>query len=243
MVKFITFAVLASTTITMAQTTRPAQKAEPFKTRITLEVDMNHLVYLPPGYAKDPDKKWPLMIFLHGAGERGDDLEQVKSHGPPKVVETRSDFPFVLISPQCAARRFWEPAAFNALLDHALATYNVDPDRVYLTGISMGGYGTWATAMAYPDRFAAIVPICGGGDPTGAARLKDMPIWVFHGERDDVVPIERSEEMVNAVKKAGNALSTFTRYPDAGHDSWTASYDNPELYEWLLSHQRKQQRR
>ncbi len=237
--KYLALVALSLPGIVMAQTTRPAQKAEPFKAQVTVDIDMNHLVYLPADYGKEKDKKWPLMIFLHGAGERGSDLEQVKTHGPPKLVEQNQDFPFVLISPQCADRKWWEPAAINALLDHALATCNIDPDRVYLTGISMGGYGTWATAMAYPDRFAAIAPICGGGDASGASRLKDMPVWAFHGEKDKLVPIERSEEMIAAIQKAGTTNVKFIRYPEAGHDSWTESYANAELYAWLLSHTRK----
>jgi predicted peptidase len=235
---FVLFGLLLPT-FASAQTTRPAQTAEQFKAQITIDVDLNHLVYLPADYGKDKTKRWPLMIFLHGAGERGSNLEQVKTHGPPKIVEGGKAFPFVLISPQCADRKWWEPAAINALLDKALATYNVDPDRVYLTGISMGGYGTWATAMAYPDRFAAIAPICGGGDSWRASRLRDLPVWAFHGEQDKLVPIQHSEEMVEGIKKAGNKDVKFTRYPDAGHDSWTESYNNPELYEWLLSHTRK----
>jgi len=230
---------LSCSTFAMAQTTRPTQTVEKFTTRITIDVDLNHLVYLPPDYKKDPAKRWPLVIFLHGAGERGSNIEKVKSWGPPKLVEGGKDFPFVLISPQCAEGKWWEPAAINSLLDKALATYAIDPDRVYLTGISMGGYGTWATAMAYPERFAAIVPICGGGDAWRASRLKDLPVWAFHGEKDKIVPIQRSEEMVDAVKKAGNADVKFTRYPDAGHDSWTEAYNTAELYEWMLSHKRK----
>ena len=239
MKKLTPLILLTFTGIGMAQTTRPSQKPETFRTRITIEVDMNHLVYLPADYGKDKNKRWPLVIFLHGAGERGSDLELLKKQALPKLVDGGREFPFVLISPQCAERRSWEPAAVDALLDKALATYDVDPDRVYLTGISMGGYGTWATAIAYPHRFAAVAPICGGGDPSGAPALKDMPIWAFHGEKDKLVPIQRTEEMVDAVKRAGNEAVTFTRYPDAGHDSWTPAYDTPELYDWLLSHKRK----
>ena len=128
----------------------------------------------------------------------------------------------------------------QALVDDVLARHKAaDPDRVYLTGLSMGGFGTWETATEYPERFAAIAPICGGGRPYTAARLKKLPTWVFHGEKDPVVPIKRSEEMVDALKKAGGDVK-FTRYPEAGHDSWTETYNNPELYEWFLKHQRGQ---
>jgi predicted peptidase len=109
----------------------------------------------------------------------------------------------------------------------------VDPDRVYLTGLSMGGYGTWSLAAAHPERFAAIVPICGGGNPADAAKLASLPVWVFHGAKDPTVPLERSKEMVEAIKSAGGN-PRFTIYPEAGHDSWTETYNNPELYQWLL---------
>ena len=123
------------------------------------------------------------------------------------------------------------------LLDDIVARYDVDTDRIYLTGLSMGGYGTWALASKYPDRFAAIVPICGGGKRFMAHRIKDMPVWAFHGAKDSVVPLRESEEMVEAINaRGGNAKLTI--YPDAGHDSWTKSYENPELYDWLLEHRR-----
>jgi len=125
-----------------------------------------------------------------------------------------------------------------ALLDEIIVNYQVDRDRIYLTGLSMGGYGTWTLAAAYPEKFAAIAPICGGGWPEDAARLKDLPIWVFHGAKDEAVPLERSEEMVKAVEDAGGKVK-FTVYLDAEHDSWTATYGNPELYEWLLAQKRR----
>ena len=215
------------------------QQAEKLKKQIVREVTLDYLLFLPQDYGKEPDKKWPLMLFLHGAGERGSDVNKVKIHGPPKIVETRKDFPFIVASPQCPENKWWEPQEVIALLDEVQAKYKVDPDRVYLTGLSMGGYGTWETATQYPERFAAIVPICGGGRPYTARRLKDLPTWVFHGEKDDVVPIKRSEEMVDALKRAGGDVK-FTRYPDARHDSWTATYNNQELYDWLLKHKRGQ---
>lgn len=214
------------------------QRAEKLEAKITVDVKMDYLLFLPTDYGKEPQRKWPLMIFLHGAGERGSDVSKVKSHGPPKIVESKDDFPFILVSPQCPEHRWWEPAAVNALIDQIVAEHRVDEDRIYLTGLSMGGYGTWATAAAYPDRFAAILPICGGGDPETAARIRHIPAWVFHGEKDKVVPIERSEVMVDALKKSGSDVK-FTRYPDATHDSWTQTYDNPAVYEWLLSHKRR----
>ncbi|MGE3818765.1 MAG: prolyl oligopeptidase family serine peptidase [Isosphaeraceae bacterium] len=204
---------------------------------MTVKVKLNYLLFLPEGYEADKEKRWPLMLFLHGAGESGDALEKVKAHGPPKLLEKKTDFPFIVVSPQSPGRG-WNPDTLNALLDDLSARYRVDPDRVYLTGLSMGGFGTWALAASRPDRFAAIAPICGGGNPRDAEKLKGLPIWVFHGAKDPVVPLGASESMVNALKAAGAAEVKFTVYPDASHDSWTETYDNPAFYEWLLSHKR-----
>jgi predicted peptidase len=221
-----------------AQDPRPGeQQPEKLKKQIVREVNLDYLLFLPQDYGKEQDKKWPLMIFLHGAGERGSDVDKVKTHGPPKIVDQKKDFPFILVSPQCPEGQGWEPEEVIALLDEVQSKYKVDPDRVYLTGLSMGGFGTWETATQHPERFAAIAPICGGGRPFMARRLKNLPTWVFHGEKDNVVPIKRSEEMVEALKAAGGDVQ-FTRYPEAGHDSWTESYNNPKLYEWFLEHKR-----
>ena len=193
-------------------------------------------LYVPGGYSREGDP-WPLMLFLHGAGERGDDLEQVKVHGPPKLVDQGKQMPFLIVSPQAPADHWWSSEYLIALLDAVEEAYNVDPERIYVTGLSMGGYGTWDLAVAQPDRFAAIAPICGGGDPEAVCAIKDMPVWVFHGAKDTVVPMGRSEEMVEALKACGGHVR-FTVYPEAGHDAWTATYDNPEFYAWLL-HQRR----
>jgi predicted peptidase len=199
-------------------------------------VTMDYLLYLPKDY-KDKDS-WPLMLFLHGAGERGSDLELVKTHGPPKLIEQGKEFPFIVVSPQCATRRFWQPLELSALLDEICEEYHVDQDRIYVTGLSMGGFGTWALATYQPDRFAAIVPICGGGEPRRARNIAHLPTWVFHGAKDEAVPLELSEAMVEALKRAGGNVK-FTVYPEADHDSWTQAYDTPELYEWLLEQKRQ----
>ena len=240
-------AALATAGVVMGDSTKksgePGQQRDArLKKQITVDVDMNYLLYLPEGYGKEEnkDKKWPVIMFLHGSGERGSDLGRVKVHGPPKIVEQadrKKDFPFIVVSPQCPEGKWWEPEVLVALLDDVAATYAVDTDRVYLTGLSMGGFGTWETATAYPDRFAAIAPICGGGNKYRVPALKDVPTWVFHGEDDGAVPIAASEEMVNALKTAGGDVQ-FTRYPGVGHDSWTPTYDNPELYAWFLKHTR-----
>jgi predicted peptidase len=177
------------------------------------------------------------MLFLHGAGERGDNLARIKVYGPPKLLEGKRDFPFVVASPQCPARERWHPDSLAALLDEIEATYRIDVDRLYVTGLSMGGFGTWALAIAQPRRFAAIAPICGGGKPDEVAAIKHVPVWAFHGARDRIVPLESSTRMVEALRDAGGDVR-FTVYPDLGHDSWTPTYANPELYTWLLEHRR-----
>jgi predicted peptidase len=212
------------------------QEGKHFEKEITVQVKMDYLLYLPGGYDKE-DKAWPLVLFLHGAGESGRDLNKVKIHGPPKLIEAGKKFPMIVVSPQ-SPRMGWDVPTLNALLDEIVATHKVDKDRVYVTGLSMGGFGTWALAAAYPDKFAAIMPICGGGDPHDAVKLKHLGIWVFHGAKDNVVPPNRSENMVKALKEHGAKNIQFTLYPNAGHDSWTQTYDNPEVWDWLLKQKR-----
>ncbi|MBM4090130.1 MAG: phospholipase [Planctomycetes bacterium] len=201
----------------------------------SIEVRIKYLLYLPKDY--DQKESWPLILFLHGAGERGDNLNLVKKHGPPKLIAAGQDFPFIIASPQCPKDRRWEPFELAALVDEVVAKNKVDEDRIYVTGLSMGGFGTWSLAAYQPRRFAALVPICGGGDPIMARLFRPIPAWVFHGAKDTVVPIERSERMVEAMNKSGGTVK-FTVYPDAGHDSWTETYANPELYDWLLQQKR-----
>jgi predicted peptidase len=208
---------------------------EPCQLERAFQVEMKYLLYLPKDY--DQKESWPLLLFLHGAGERGDNLELVKKHGPPKLIEAGQDFPFIVVSPQCPRDRRWEPFELAALLDEIVEKHKVDQDRIYVTGLSMGGFGTWSLAAYQPKRFAALVPICGGGEPIVAKLFAPIPAWVFHGAKDFVVPVERSEKMIEAMKQAGGNVK-FTVYPEAGHDSWTETYANPELYEWLLLQKR-----
>ncbi|MGI9472133.1 MAG: prolyl oligopeptidase family serine peptidase [Rubripirellula sp.] len=204
---------------------------------IQVPVKLEYLMYSPPNFEDQED--WPLVLFLHGAGERGDNLDLVKKHGPPKLAEQGKQLPFVMIAPQCPSGKRWEPWQLNTLLDEVLATTpRLDQNRIYVTGLSMGGYGTWALAAQSPERFAAIAPICGGGDPRTARRFSDLPTWVFHGGKDSVVPLSASEAMVESMKAAGGDPK-FTIYPEAGHDSWTETYDNPDFYEWLVSQRRE----
>ncbi len=213
------------------------QMNKSFSRDITKTVSANYLLYLPKGYGKEK-KEWPLVLFLHGSGERGNDLQLVKKHGPTKLVEQGKEFPFILVSPQCPEGSWWAVDILDGLLKEIEEKYDVDKNRIYVTGLSMGGYGTWSLAMKYPHRFSAIAPICGGGNERTVCKLKDMPIWVFHGVKDNVVPIYESQKLVDALKKCGNDVK-FTIYPEANHDSWTETYNNPELYEWLLSHSLK----
>ena len=231
-----------------AETAKPpnAQMVEHFRQQRTLELKTDYLLFLPKGYAAKTEKRWPLILFLHGAGERGNDIWKVAVHGPPKHVTEDPDFPFIIVSPQCPPGQIWSNDVLLGLLDDVCRHYAVDGSRVYLTGLSMGGYGTWSLGLRYPERFAAIVPICGGGElitillaDERAKDLKTLGIWAFHGGKDPVVPLDESQRMVNLLKKVGLTDIKLTVYPDAGHDSWTETYKNPELYEWLLRHERK----
>jgi predicted peptidase len=214
-----------------------ASKQQAAKLEKQVPVKLDYLLYLPDDY--DQKESWPLVVFLHGAGERGTDLEKVKVHGPPKLIEQGKSLPAIVVSPQCAPGRWWHSQLLEltALIDEVESKYKVDKDRVYLTGLSMGGFGTWALAAYTPDRFAALVPICGGGEVLATRALTKVPIWVFHGAKDPVVPLKRSEDMVEGLKRA-KAEPKFTVYPDASHDSWTATYDNPEVWEWLFAQKR-----
>lgn len=207
------------------------------KITVTKEVNLAYILSLPASYNEEDQKELPLILFLHGMGERGNDLELVKRHGPLKSTEKQS-FPFILLAPQCPLElRYstWELYLDDliTLIDHISTVYRVDAQRIYVTGLSMGGYGTWELAKKYPDRFAAAAPICGGGSIEGIERLKDVPVWAFHGAKDDVVPLEESEKMVHALQDVGGNAK-LTVYPDATHDSWTETYNNPHLYSWLL---------
>ena len=200
-------------------------------------IEMQYLLYLPPAYDSS-EEKWPLLLFLHGAGERGDDLELVKVHGPPKMIAQGRDFPFVVVSPQCPKDEWWAIDALHDLLNEIVETHRIDTARIYVTGLSMGGYATWGLACTYPERFAAVVPICGGGDPEKAPLMKEVPTWVFHGAKDEAVPLQQSQEMVDALKAAGSDVR-FTVYPEGGHvEAWQNAYGDLELWEWLAKQRR-----
>jgi predicted peptidase len=193
-----------------------------------------HLTFLPRSYSETGVDQWPLMLFLHGAGERGSDLRTLRRYGPPRIVESDPDFPFILIAPQCPTGSYWRPAALLALLDDAAARYRIDPRRFVVTGVSMGGYGTWELATTAPARLAAIAPICGGGEPRRAPVLAGVSVWAFHGEEDDIVPVSETLEMIDAIRSAGGN-PRVTIYPGVAHESWGAAYATAELYQWLLA--------
>ncbi|AFZ24481.1 putative peptidase [Cylindrospermum stagnale PCC 7417] len=205
--------------------------------QVTSTNSYHYLLFLP-NQDTAKEQLLPTILFLHGAGERGSNLEDVKRHGVAKIVEEQPNFPFIVISPQCPPGQNWSVELLSNLLDEAISAYPIDPHRVYLTGLSMGGYGTWHWAAAEPHRFAAIAPVCGGGNPIRARKLKNLPVWVFHGARDNVVPLRESELMVSALKTYGGNVK-LTVYPEAEHDSWTQTYNNPQLYEWFLQHRRQ----
>ena len=199
------------------------QSAKSFKTRISRTVGANYLLFLPKDYRASGKKTWPLIFFLHGAGERGTHIWKVSVHGPPRLVKQQPDFPFIVLSPQCPAGQRWDNETLIALLDDVMKKHRVDKRRVYLTGLSMGGYGTWSLGLAYPERFAAIAPICGGGDriatlltdPKKAAALKSLGVWAFHGKKDPVVNLEESERMIAALRRFGCKEVELTVYPEA----------------------------
>lgn len=211
-----------------------------FSGTVIRQVSLNYLLYLPEGYDTDQGKSWPMMVFLHGSGERGNDPEKIKVHGPPKLIEAGQHFPFMVLSPQCPDKRDWDAETIYALVKNIAGRYRVDENRIYVTGLSMGGWAAWDLAMAYPGYFAAIAPVCGRIDrnyPRRADELKSMPVWAFHGAADDVVPVTDAAKMIRLLQDAGGN-ARITIYPGANHDSWTETYNNPELYEWLLKQSR-----
>jgi predicted peptidase len=222
-----------------------------FEKQVTKTVRSDYLLFLPKGYDAKAGKNWPLILFLHGAGERGTDAWRVDIHGPSKYILAHPDFPFIMVSPLCPENQTWSNEVLLELLDKVMAEHQVDTNRVYLTGLSMGGYGAWSLALAHPEKFAAVIPICGGGDtlgihlartgfttPARKEALKGLSIWAFHGGKDTVIPPAESAHMIDTLKMLGVTEAKLTVYPEAQHNSWVEAYNTPEIYEWLLKHQR-----
>ncbi|HEV7281895.1 MAG TPA: PHB depolymerase family esterase [Pirellulaceae bacterium] len=214
---------------------------------------LNYRLLVPPKI--EEGKKYPLVVFLHGAGERGSDNAAQMKHGVTDFVRNQSEYPCFLIAPQCPEGKKWvevnwsaeshdlpkEPgdqmAMVRALIDQMVEEKPIDADRIYITGLSMGGYGTWDAITRYPDLFAAAAPICGGGDPQHAKTIKDIPIWCFHGDQDQAVKVERSRAMIAAIKEAGGEPK-YTEYPGVAHDSWTRTYADDDFFAWLFAQKR-----
>lgn len=212
------------------------EQTESFRGTVTKQVTLRYLVWMPEPAAK-PAAGWPLVIFLHGSGERGRNLAKVKAHGPPMYAAAGRRFPFVLIAPQVDDGDSWHSDEIEALRADLVTRLPIDADRVLVTGMSMGGYGAWNYAVAYPEQVAAIAPVCGVGNVERAARVAQVPVWAFHGGRDPVVPIAGDREMVEAVREAGGQVK-FTVYADVGHNAWDRAYADPALYTWLLAQRR-----
>lgn len=218
------------------------QRAHVFRQTVTRTLEANYLLYLPKSYAED-DRRWPLLVYLHGGGGVGDDVGRLAHYPLVRRLESEEDFPFVVVTPQCPEGErvghgplgeTWTEHAelVMALIDELLATHRLDRDRVVLVGHSMGGYGAWYLAHRYPDRFAAVAPMSGPGVAWWTYRPRDVPFWVFHGARDEAVPVEESERMVEALEEIGGEVR-FTRYPEGGH-AIREPFDGDELYRWLL---------
>lgn len=229
-----------------AQTSNNSLTATSLDWKSSRKGELKYLLYLPPDYKKSADKKWALMLFLHGAGERGPDVNRVAIHGPMSLVKQGTNFPFIIVAPQCPANQLWENEPLLQLLDRIEADYSVDTNRVYLTGLSMGGYGSWKLGLTHPDKFAALAPVCGGanmievilGTWDKKKDLQKLPIWAFHGAKDDVVPLVESERVVDSLKRGGVKNIQLTVYPEARHDSWKLTYSDPKFYEWLIKQTR-----
>ena len=197
-----------------------------------------YCVYVPRDYT--PDKPWPLILFLHGIGERGDDGLAQTEVGIGRAIRRHADwFPCIVVMPQCRTGALWsgDLEEIDAALADAIKDYSINPARIYLTGLSMGGFAAWQYAARHIDTFAAMIPICGGGNTKDAETLAKIPIRVFHGADDTTVPPKKSREMVEAVKQAHGDIE-YTEFPGVGHNSWDHAYDDPKTIKWLLG-QRK----
>ena len=210
------------------------QVEQTFKTSDGAEV--GYLLYLPENYK--PDANLPVMLFLHGRGESDGPLSVVAKWGPPQLVARGDKLAYILVSPQCPKEDNWssptQQTRITELLDAIVTKFGCNKTKIYLTGLSMGGSGSWRMAADHPEKFAAVVPICGRGQTTDAAKLKSLPIWVFCGDQDGV--FKANEELVKSIVDAGSQSIRFTSLENVGHNSWSAAYATPDLYQWLDRH-------
>lgn len=201
---------------------------------------LKYWLYLPDGYDESETNSngWPLILFLHGGGEGGQDMERVKRYGPPKLIDGGKEFPCIVVSPRNPSKtQFWDDQQLASLLDELAGSLRIDARRIYLTGLSRGAYGSWRLAVQNPDRFAALVPISGGGPLPYMGRIKDIPVWAFHGAKDPVIPADESRRLIKELNRLGGS-ARLTVYRDAEHDAWTEAYSDPELYKWLFQQSR-----
>lgn len=215
--------------------------AASLETSVVKPIRLRYLLYEGDGTPISDHRGVPLLIFLHGIGERGDNLELLRGYGPPMMADRGAVFPGYLLAPQCPEDEVWVSMLdeLDALLAAIIRDYPIDTGRIWLTGLSSGGYGAWHWAERHPRAFAALVPICGGtipyvGFPERIRKLVDLPIWAFHGEADDDVPADLTTELIEELKKAGGN-PRYTLYPGVGHDSWTQTYANDKMWEWVYA--------
>ena len=195
---------------------------------------ISYRTYFPEGYCGE-SAGFPMLFFMHGAGEIGTDLDLLERATLPRFIKQGLELPFVTVCPQCV--EMWDVRILDPLLDEVIARFNADPARVYITGSSMGGLGTWLLANVAADRVAAIAPICPSFACINPENFRGLPVWVFHGAMDAVAPIEETDRMIALLRNAGCDVK-FTEYPDLEHDAWTPAYHDPELWEWMLSHRK-----
>ena len=231
-----------------AQESAPVPGAQvEMKLKAADEAEVGYLLYLPKKSKTSGQKKTGLMMFLHGRGESNGPLSLVAKWGPPMMAARGDDLPWVIVSPQCPKEDEWESdiqqKRIAELLDSVVENHNIDEKKIYLTGLSMGGCGCWRMAADHPNRFAAVAPICGVGDPADAEKLKDVRIWAFHGDQDSAAPFQNSVEMVTAIKAAGGNSIRFTSFEHIGHNCWSATYATPELYKWMAKQESPSQQK
>jgi predicted peptidase len=224
----------------------PVQPAVSYTSTAIAATTIGYYSFLPEDHYFEADESFPLVIFLHGSGEKGNgttEVSRVLVHGPPKLVKNGRRFPFILISPQLpASQGGWPVGLVDELIARAKVAYRVDTTRIYVTGLSLGAFGTWAYATSRPNVVAAVVPIAGAGSTGQACSMKNIPTWAFHGDADGTVNYSGSVNMVNAIKAcspAGSPEPKLTIYPGVGHDSWSRTYDGSaghDIYEWMLQY-------
>lgn len=231
----LTIAIVALGVSLVRADEKPGAPLQAGSATVRSDIEIRYWLYLPDGYETSPEEKFPLILFLHGGGESGDDLELVKKHGIPKELINGRKLPCIVLAPQNPYRDgLWDDRALYAFLEDRLKELRVDESRIYLAGMSRGGHGVYRLAVQHPRRFAAVVMVCGGGPISYAKWAKDTPFWFFHGDSDPVVPTEESRRLSAAIRDAGGEAK-LTIYPDTQHDSWSQAFADDALYQWLFS--------